>query len=535
MAVIGVLQVLGGLALFLFGIRLLSAGMEKLAGSRIQEWLDRMTNRPLKGAFFGAAATALIQSSGLLMVTMIGLINANLMTLEQAVGVMMGQEIGTTLTGQMVAFKIGDVSLLFVVLGVVLIEFLPHRNGRTYGEIILGAGIVFVGMNTMSGALKVLAAQPAVAVWLTTMGRTPVAGVLAGTVATAVVQSSSAITALLVAMGMSGVIELRGAIALLLGANIGSCVMGLIASARLSRPARRASMAQILINVIGVVLFLPIIGPFTALVSRTSPALPRQIANAHTIFNVTVSIVLFPFIRQIARAAGWLIPQSKREEKARLTAYIDERQYRLPSVALTEAMRELYRMGEVTAHMLERSRQALVEEDIEAAAWVVKQEEELVDPTRKILEGFVNTLMQEDLSASQQRRCFQIKNLIIDVERVGDLAEDLAEAAQRKTAQRVTFSPQALQDLDRLCQHAHSTYTCALQSVRDGDRVLAQQACDLEDEFDALYLEARQRHIQRLGAGMCKPEADVLFVESLRNLERVSDHADNLGVSVSRN
>jgi phosphate:Na+ symporter len=143
--------------------------------------------------------------------------------------------------------------------------------------------------------------------------------------------------------------------------------------------------------------------------------------------------------------------------------------------------------------------------------------------------------MQEDLSVSQQRRCFQIKNLIIDVERVGDLAEDLAEAAQRKVAQQVAFSPQALQDLDRLCQHAHFTYTRALQSVRDDDRALAQQACDLEDEFDALYLEARQGHIQRLSAGMCKSEADVLFVESLRNLERISDHADNLGVSVSRN
>ena len=535
MAVVGVLQVVGGLALFLFGIRMLSAGMEKLAGGRIQEWLDRMTGRPLKGAFFGAAATALIQSSGLLMVTMIGLINANLMTLEQAVGVMMGQEIGTTLTAQLVAFRVGDTSLLFIILGVVLIEFVPQRNWRTYGEIVLGAGILFLGMGTMSGALKALVAQPAVSAWLATMGRNPLAGVLAGTLATAIVQSSSAITALLVAMGMSQAIELRGAIVLLMGANIGSCVMGLIASARLSRPARRASLAQILINVFGVLLFLPILGPFTALVGHTSSVLPRQIANAHTIFNVTVSIVLLPFVRQVARAAERLIPKSKREEKARLTAYIDERQYRLPAVALTEALRELYRMGDVTAHMLEHSRRALIAEDMEAAAWVVKQEEELVDPTRRVLEDFVNTLMQEDLSVPQQRRCFQIKNLIIDVERVGDLAEDLAEAAQRKAAQRVAFSPQAVQDLDRLCQHAHRTYTCALQSVRDGDRALAQRACDLEDEFDDLYTEARQAHIERLDAGICKPEADVLFVESLRNLERIGDHADNLGVSVNRN
>ena len=250
------IQVLGGLALFLFGVRVLSKGMERIAGHRLQEWLERMINQPIKGAVFGAGATALIQSSSLVMVTMIGLINANLMTLEQAVGVMLGQEIGTTVTAQLIAFKTGDISYLFIALGLVLAEFLPNRAWRRIGNVILGFGILFVGMQTMSGALKTVANTPVVREWLAYMGQSYLPGILAGAIATAIVQSSSAVTALVVAMGMSQVITLPGAVAVLLGANIGTCVTGFIASLRLSLASRRASLAQILINVIGVLLFL---------------------------------------------------------------------------------------------------------------------------------------------------------------------------------------------------------------------------------------------------------------------------------------
>jgi phosphate:Na+ symporter len=529
-------EVLGGLALFMFGVRLLSTGMEKLAGNRLQEWLDRLTNKPIKGAVFGAVATALIQSSSLLMVTMLGLINANLMTLEQAVGVMMGQEIGTTLTAQIVAFEVGDFCFLLIAMGFVLIEFAPHRGWQEYGEIILGFGVLFLGMNLMSDALKVLTEVPAVANWLMTMGQNPLAAVLASTVVTAVVQSSSAMTGLVVAMGISNAITLPGAIALILGANIGTCIdTQFIASLRLARASRRAAVAQTLINVIGVLLFLPFLSPFADLVSRTSPELARQIANAHTIFNVTVSIALFPFVKLIARAAEFLVPKSPEEEKPKLTAYIDERLYRLPPVALTESLKELIRIGEITAEMIERSRLALIREDMDAAQWVLEQESELIDPVCVILEGFVNTLMQGNLSVKQQNRCFQLKNLLTDIERVGDMTEDLAQAAQKKVTHHVVFSSQAVEELDRLCQYTHRTYSCAIGALRDDDKLMARRVCRLEDEFDQLYLDARQGHIDRLATGVCHPEAEVIFIESLRNLERISDHADNLGISVMRN
>ncbi|TET51826.1 MAG: Na/Pi cotransporter family protein, partial [Anaerolineales bacterium] len=277
------------------------------------------------------------------------------------------------------------------------------------------------------------------------------------------------------------------------------------------------------------------LSPFTDLISRSSPSLARQIANAHSVFNVTVSLVLLPFTKHIARLAKWLVPRSPEEDKPKLTSFIDEAQHGLPAVALTEARRELSRIGERTAEMIDCGRRALVRDDMEAARWVLEQESEFVDAVCVVLEEFVNRLMQEDLSVAQQSRCFQLKNLITDIERVGDLAENLAQEAQKKVAHDVSFSPRATDELDKLFEHVHGTYTCALLSVRDGEHTLARRACRLEDEFDSMYLEARQAHVDRLESGICQPEAEVIFIEALRNLERIGDHADNLGISVLRN
>ncbi len=527
------LQVLGGLALFLFGVRMLSSGMEKITGGKIQDWLERMTRGRFKAALFGTGVTAVMQSSSLMMATMIGLINAQIMTLEQAIGMMMGAEIGTTITAQIVAFDIDNLAFLFIALGFVFIEFLPRGKWQDYGEIILGFGILFLGMNLMSDALKLLTTIPFVEEWLGVMGQNVLAGLLAGTIVTAIIQSSSAVTGLIVAMGMSQAITLDGAMAILLGANIGTCATGLIASLRLSRAAKQASIAQILINVIGVLIFLPFFSPFIKFVSLTSSELPRQIANAHTIFNIAVSTILFPFVGIIAWVARWLAPEQEEMEEP-ITAYIDQMQYGIPSVALTESFKELIRLGETTAKMIERSRMALIDRDMEAAQWVLEQESEFVDPVTDILENFVNGLMRENLSVDQQKRCFQLKNLLTDVERVGDLTEDLALASQERVNSKTEFSLAAIQDLDRLCRHAYDTYFLALQALRTGDHALAKRTCQMEDEFDHLYNEMRQGHIKRIENGECHPEAEIIFTESLRHLERISDHADNLGISTLR-
>ena len=531
---VGFLEILGGLALFMYGIRMLSSGMEKLTGEQIQKWLEKVTSGRLRSALFGTVATALIHSSGLLMVTMIGLINANLMTVEQTIGVIIGQEVGTTLTAQIVAFNIGNFNMLFVVMGVVFFEFFSNREWKKYGEISFGIGIVFLGMTVMSGALKDLIAIPWVENGLVAMGQYPLAGVLAGFIVTSIVQSSTAVTSMTVAMGMSHVITLDGAVGIILGANIGSCATGFIASFQLSRAARQASMAQIIINVLGVFLFLPFITQYADLVGRTSSDLARQIANAHTIFNVTVSLILFPFVKQIAWLAKKLTPRDKKVEKEKLTVYIDDMQYSVPSVALTEAARELTRLGEMTAHMVEESCQALMTKNLTAANHVLEQEDKLIDPIYKTLVDFVNRLIQEDLSITQQKRCFQIKNLLIDIERVADMAEDIAQYALERSKNDVTFSSQAVQELEQLWRHTLCTFSSSVQAFQGDDKALAKHVCEMESEFDKLYWQTRQRHIERLEAGICNPEANVIFTEVLRTLERISDHADNLGVSVMR-
>jgi len=532
---VGIVQILAGLALFLFGMNLLSSGIEKLAGDQIQIWLEKVTSSFLKSAVFGSVATALVQSSSLIMVTMIGLINANLMSVEQAIGVMLGQEIGTTMTAQIVSFNIGNYRLLLVILGLVFLEFFPKRDWKKYGEIFMGLGLIFIGMGFMSSALDSLVGIPWIGRSLFLLGEHTWIGILAGIVLTALTQSSSAVSCLVIAMGLSQVITLEGAIGIILGANIGTCITGLIAALRLSPTARQASLAQIVINITGVLIFLPFITPFANLVHGTSEILSRQIANAHTIFNVAVSVILFPFIRPIAALVKKLVPEKPEGMDQRVTVYIDEKQHAVPSVAIREASRELYRLGEVTAEMIELACQALLDKDMDTAERVLEMEDGIVDRVTDELEHFVIALMHADLSFAQQSRSFQIKNLLIDVERVGDMAEDIAQFAQDRAMNGVTFSEEATDDFIRLWQFALSTYKMALDAYRDKDRALAEKVCEGESEFDSMYLRARQAHIRRLEAGTCQAKADVIFTETLRLLERISDHADNIGVSVLRN
>jgi phosphate:Na+ symporter len=531
---IGFIQILCGLALLLYGIRLLSAGTEKLAGEQIQRWLDRVTSNRFKSAGFGALATAMIHSSGLLMVTMIGLINANLMSVQQAIGVMLGQEIGTTITAQIVAFDIGKVNLLFIVAGVFILEFVAKSEWKKWGEICLGIGLVFTAMGFMSGALKELMKISWMADSLVTMGQYPLIGVLAGLIITSITQSSTAVTSMTVAMGMSHTITLAGAVGIILGANIGSCITGFIASLRLSRAARQASIAQISINIFGVLLFLPFIHSFAALIGRTSGELARQIANAHTIFNVGVSIVLFPFVRQIAWLAKKLAPEKAELEKPRLTRFIDEMQLSVPSVALNEAARELTHLAEVTGRMVEASCQALIEKNRAKAEEVIVQEDRFVDPVFKLTVDFVNKLLLGDLSKKQSQRCFQIKNLLMDIERVADLSEDISQFALERIQDDVPFTEAALQELRQAAQLAHEVFALSVRAFAAGDLELSRKACRRENDFDKLYWQFRQNHIDRLEAGSCHPRADVIFTEAMRALERISDHGDNIGVSVTR-
>jgi phosphate:Na+ symporter len=525
---ITVFEVLGGLALFLFGVRLLSGGMEKLAGNRLKEILDRATSKPIRGAIFGMIATAILQSSSLLMVTMIGLINANMMTLAQAVGVMMGKEIGTTITAQVVAFRVGDYSFLVVAIGLLLYEFAPRRRWRSVGQVILGFGILFLGMEIMSGSLEKLAILPGIQEWLALMGQSYAAGILAGTIATAVIQSSSAITGLVVAMGISQTISLPGAIAILLGANIGTTMTGLIAAIRLSTSSKRASIAQILINIIGVFIFLPFLTPFSDFISTTSTNLARQIANAHTIFNVIVSVVLFPFIRPLSRLSEILVPDRAKKGATALTRYIDDSQHRHPSVAMDEALRELVRAGNLTAEMIDLSGKAALASSEEAAERLLMLENEIINPLCAKIESFVFDLADSDISQPEKRRLLHLRELVTDIERVGDITVSLINIVPDSFSVQSRLEPKAIEMLEEYVKQTYRIYLLALQAVNKGEVETAELVTSMEEELDHDLWEARSRLQKWSKEGKLSPDSYSIQMQILKGMERISDRAQSI-------
>jgi len=335
-------------------------------------------------------------------------------------------------------------------------------------------------------------------------------------------------------MGSSGIITLPGAVGIILGANIGTCCNNCLAAVRGTVSARRAAIAQVIINVLGVLIFVPFIIPYASLLERTSTSLARQIANAHTVFNLTVSALMFPFVKPIARLTGVLFRGKPELKPARVTQFIDDHLRRVPSIAIEEASRELDHLGTAALEMLELSHRALLHGEEEAARKVVQMEREIADPLCDAIERFVDSVIAREIDSPERKHCFQLKNTNTDLERVADHTENMAEAAQDRLNHQVPFSDAAVRDLNRAFDHAKLTLETAMAAFRADDPNLARQACRLEDEMDHIEWGARQAHMTRLTTRECHPEAGVLFVETLRNLERIGDHADNIALSVLR-
>ncbi|HUV16150.1 MAG TPA: Na/Pi cotransporter family protein [Pelolinea sp.] len=525
------LELFGGLAIFIYGVHLLSEGLEKVAGTQLLSLLNKSLDHPLKQSFFGMVATALMQSSGLLMVTMIGLINANLLTLQQAIGIMLGQEIGTTITGQMISFKIGDFNLIFLIIGFFLMFFSKNRNLRIIGQPLFGFGIVFLGMNLMSKAGSVISQTPFFQQSLLMLSTNILLGVLVGAVFTAAIQSSTAMTGLVIAMGKSNSISLAVAVAIILGANIGSCIMGWLAAMQSGTGAKRASYSQIAINIGGVLLFLPIIVPFTQFVSTTSAELARQIANAHTIFNFAVSALMFPLVKPLAQYIEKIIPEKEEEKEKRRTRFIDTRLLNMPVMAVTMAKEEVLRMGWITHEMVKKATNAMTHGDGDDIRWVFKHEKD-IDKICHDLESFLESIPGYKLGSKEQEMLEDLKHLITDIERVGDHANNLAEFAREIEKKKQKISKYGRKELRTLSSRVLSNYGLALKALKTGNKKHIERMINGEDEVDSLEKKYKLNHIERLKNNMCNPELDTIFVESLRNLERISDHAYNITLSL---
>lgn len=521
---------IGGLALFLYGLHTLSDGLKKAAGDKFKTILGKVTGNSLKGCLVGAFTTSVMQSSSLTMVTLIGLINAGLLTLKQGIGVMLGSEIGTTITAQLVVFKIGVYYLPVIAFGFFLSHLTKDRKYKSIGQTVLGFGILFLGMDIMSSSIKPLQSETAFTDFLVSLGKVPVFGVIVGIAFTGVLQSSSALTGLIISMGMNDLISLNAAIAIIIGANIGTCVTGLFASMGSSLSSKRLVLAQLIINIIGVAIFFPFLSQFAAFIEMTASDLPRQIANSHTIFNIIMTAIMLPLTGSLVVIAKKLLPgEEKKFERG--TKFIDKKLLNAPSVALSQADKEVIRMAEMTCEMLDKATKAILSDD-HGLIKIVIENEKVVDQLHEAIHRFLDDIPPENLSESELRRLACLTHSINDIERVGDHANNLVELAEKRLKAQVSFSQAAIEELKKMSQTTNLAYKTALGALKDDNKKLVPKVRELESETDVLQKKFEENHVQRIEKKICNPVSGIIFVDILRNLERVADHSNNIANAV---
>ena len=524
-----VFTIIGGLAIFMFSVKLLSDSLSKITGPRVVRILEKATNNPVKGMGVGTATTVMTQSSSVTVLTLIGMVNAGLLTFRQSANVILGSEIGTTITAQIVSFEIGLAYMPLIAIAFFVGFLVKNEKVKLGARVVFSLGLLFLAMELMTTGVGPLVDLPIFVYLIDSFGSIPVVGILIGSLIAGVTQSSSATTSLVIAFGRADAISLEAGIAMVMGANIGTTFLELVAAIGASRPAKRTAAAQALINVIGVLVFIPFLYPFANLVRLTSLDLPRQIANAHTIFNVLVSFLFVPFVGALVWTCERIIPV--REGELRPRHFFDEKMLNVAQLALHESEREVISIAEKTLKMLGLSKVALIDENRDAAKEVITLEDE-VDDYCDETELFIDKIREGDLAAKQKLWRIKLLNIITDVERIGDMTNNLAEFALKKIDEKIPFSEKAKKELTKLFDKVEETYTMAIMAMKEKSELLAQQAVDLEDEVDVLERKYKRAHIKRTTEGICVPQADVMFTETLRNLERISDHADNIAYDI---
>ncbi|MDK2846258.1 MAG: phosphate:Na+ symporter [Synergistales bacterium] len=521
-----VFNLLGGIGLFLFGIKLMGEALQDLAGDRMRRLIAALTSTPVKGVIVGTVVTMLIQSSSATTVMAASFVHAGLMTLKQAIGVIMGAAIGTTITAQIIAFKIKAFALPIIGLGMIFAVFGRTKRQKYVGNCIVGFGLLFVGMQTMEEAMYFLRDRQDI---FLAFSHHPFLGILAGTGLTMLVQSSSATVGLTMAMASQGLLPLEAAIPILFGDNIGTTITAVLASLGLNRSAKQAAVAHVFFKILGVVLFMAIFPFFYKLVVMTSSDIARQLANAHTIFNVLNTMMFLPFTGPFERFVRWIVPD-RGEVFDMGPRYLDKNLIKASPAAAVEAVRkELVRIGLLAKDMMDYVKAAFVNNDRKMIPQVYQTERCINELTREIT-SFATELMQESLSPLQSSSLSLYVNGVGDLERVGDHAENLIELFEYKVDNHLVFSDLAMEEFNLMINKAREAVDLAVSALEEGDMEKVNAVLALEDEIDSLERELRMRHIERLNTGVCQPGAGVVFIDILSNLERIGDHANNIAL-----
>ncbi len=525
----------GGLGMFLFGIRFMSRSLQEAAGQKLRSVLGRITSNPVLAVITGAVVTAVIQSSSATTVMVVGLVSAGLMTLPQAIGVVMGANIGTSFTAQLIAFNLGDLSLPAIFIGSFVILFSERRSARNVGQAIMGFGLLFLGLSIMTDAVAPLRYQQGFQNLVLRIADKPVWGVVVGAGMTALLQSSSGTIGILQGFAQQEVITLTAALPVLIGDNLGTTITALLASLGTSITARRAALSHLLFNLVGAVLFVAIMPAFAGVIVRTAPLSPmRQLANAHTFFNVTNAAVQLPFIYLLARVVTFLVPGEVTELQYGPQFISDNLLIRAPEMALEQVRRELVRMGALATEMLEDAMTAFFEEDNRRREDAFRREE-VINDLEKAITRYLVRLSESEHAPASSREINLLLNITNDIERVGDHAENIAELSEEKFDNRLPFSDQATADAQQMYTRVKQALEQAcslLQADGDYSSDVPESVLCIEEGIDELEEQLRGRHIARLNSGKCYPESGVVFLDLLSNLERVADHTASIAYLV---
>ncbi|MGL4847392.1 MAG: Na/Pi cotransporter family protein [Clostridium sp.] len=529
-----IITLMGGLGLFIYGMKLMGDGLENAAGEGLKKILEKVTSNPLVAVCVGAAVTAVVQSSSATTVMVVGFVNAGLMNLSQAVGIIMGANIGTTITAQLVAFKLDDIAPLFVFAGTVIIMVAKAKKRKEIGNIVLGFGILFMGMGIMSDAVKPLAASPIFAQILAQVSQHWWIGIIAGAAITAILQSSSATTGILIALAGSGVLDIRMALPILFGCNIGTCITAMIATVGTNRTAHKAALLHLIFNVGGTVIFLPFLGMLGTLVTRMSPGdVERQIANSHTVFNIINTLVMLPLRGWLIVAVNRLVPGDDEIEKVG-PKYIDDRLLETPVIAAGQVIKETIRMANKAKHNLEISMDAFVKGDEELIK-KVHENEKIINVLEESITSYLVKLSKCELSDKEKGIVASTFHIVNDIERIGDHAQNLVELASQKMDEDIKYSDEAIGDLVEIYNYTKMALQVSIDSYENRDVEKANSIAPLEERINKAEKTYRDKHIKRLYEGKCNAYAGAIFLDVISNFERIGDHATNIAESVIEN
>ncbi len=531
------LGLLGGLALFLYGMQMMSSGLEAAAGNRMKRILERLTSNRFLGVLVGAVITAVIQSTNATTVMVVGFVNSGMMTLRQAVWIIMGANIGTTITGQLIALDVGALAPLFAFVGVAMVVFLKKPQIHHYGNILAGLGVLFIGMEMMSSAMEPLREWPAFVNIVSTFSN-PLIGILVGALFTALIQSSSASVGILQALAVSGVIGLDSAVYVLFGQNIGTCITAVLASVGTSRNAKRTTVIHLMFNLFGTILFtaICILTPLTDLMVSLTPGRPEaQIANMHTLFNIVTTLLLLPFGNGLVKLAMRILPDRRESgEEGMHLAFLmtnpthtkQEHPIGFSAMYITQLRQELNRMLGMARDNIATSFQAVLDVDPKKMEGA-EATEDYLDYLNKEISQYISQVIVHETNEQDSTAVSAYFKITGNIERIGDHAMNICEYTQMMHDKQIHFSEEARGELQKMEQVSLEAMDLLQQGVTDPTEWLSQVAA-LEQRIDDMTEEYRRNQLERMRRGSCSDEACIIFSELLTDFERIGDHALNI-------